>query len=483
MGQDTGMESKGKSVFAISEQELSKLDADRRSLDLAVVHLTFEGIQIFGGGVCTVTRGHLEALGNLRDKLRPRGVFLTPYFLEIAYAPDHPRRDPRYEEYARRKVADMGGEIAYLTNYSVGDEPFTKWGVKDLGPVENWKHACASGAALALNYARRHQAAVIYCHDCVYALAALYAALEADAYGADIRAIYVVHSTALTHELPLPNPDRLMAESVAMHWPKVSPRVRIGYISEFIRGHLVADYGVRLEHTVPTGNGLNPDDPHFRLRSEEEIVAKLRNYGIPLDKPLMVAWGRAVAYKRFDVVMKAAAQLQGAVHAVVIVSPRSEELLQLKDQLGLDMSLIFAFDAELVACLLQWKNTVAVPILAYLEPCGLTPMEARMQARRQGPLVITSDTGGLPEQIAHGVDGFITRQDDAAHVADTVRTIMGMSVGEKEKIRKAGFERILRQYTWRSQILTTLAALCPHVRLVAEEVRNECVREELQALQ
>ncbi|MCR4437616.1 MAG: glycosyltransferase family 4 protein [bacterium] len=471
------------SVFTISEGELRKLRQDDRQLDLAVVHLTFEGIQIFGGGVCTVTRGHLEALGRLQDKLRRRAIRVTPYFLEIAYAPDHPRRDRRYEEYARQKAAAMGGEVAYLTNYSVGDEPFTKWGVKDLGPVENWKHACASGAALALNFARRHQAAVLYCHDCVYALASLYAALEAEAYGTDIRAVYVVHSTALTHELPLPNPDRLMAEAVAMHWPKVSPRVRIGYISEFIRGHLISDYGVRPEHTVPTGNGLNPDDPHFRLRSEQEIVAKLREHHIPLDKPLMVTWGRAVLYKRFDVVMKVAAELRDAVHAVVVVSPRSQELLQLKEDLHLDMSLIFAFDAELIACLLQWKNTVAVPILAYLEPCGLTPMEARMQARRQGPLVITSDTGGLPEQIEHGVDGFITRQDDVAHVAETVRRIMAMTDAERERVRRAGLERILRQYTWRSQILTTLAALSPHVRLVAEEVRNECVTEELRALQ
>ncbi|MBC7186018.1 MAG: glycosyltransferase family 4 protein [Calditrichaeota bacterium] len=471
------------SVFTISEEELRRLGKDDRQLDLAVIHLTFEGIQIFGGGVCTVTRGHLEALGRLQDTLRRRGIRITPYFLEIAYAPDHPRRDRRYEEYARQKVAAMGGEVAYLTNYSVGDEPFTKWGVKDLGPVENWKHACASGTALALNFARRHQAAVLYCHDCVYALASLYAALEADAYGADIRAVYVVHSTALTHELPLPNPDRLMAEAVAMHWPKVSPRVRIGYISEFIRGHLISDYGVRPEHTVPTGNGLNPDDSHFRLRSEEEIVAKLREHHIPLDKPLMVAWGRAVAYKRFDVVMKVAAELRDAVHAVVVVSPRSQELLQLKEDLHLDMSLIFAFDAELIACLLQWKNTVAVPILAYLEPCGLTPMETRMQARRQGPLVITSDTGGLPEQIEHGVDGFVTRQDDVAHVAETVRRIMAMTDAERARMRRAGLERILRQYTWRSQILTTLAALSPDVRLVADEVRNECVAEELRALQ
>ena len=465
------------SLFDLTIEDLKKLSTEQQKLDLAVIHITFEGIQLYGGGVCTVTRGHLQALSTLKEHFRKNGIQITPYFAEIAYADDHPRRDKKFEEYAIKQIRQLGGDVAYLTNYSWGEEPFTTWGVADLGPVDKWKAACASAATVALNFAKKHQAAVIYCHDCVFALAALYSALQAEAFGADIRAVYVVHSTALTHELPLPNPDRLMAECAAIHWAKITPQVKIGYISEFIRGHLINDYGARLEDTIPTGNGLNPTDSHFRLRSEVEIIKKLNEYNIPLDKPLLFSWGRAVSYKRFDVVLKAAHQLKDSLYSVVMVAPHSDELLQLKKTLNLDMSLIFNFDAELTACMLQWKNTVVTLVLAYLEPCGLTPMEIRMHAREKGPILITSNTGGLPEQVTDGVDGFLSEQDNVENVVSVIKKILTLPETELQKIRECGLKKILDNYTWTSQIITTLAAVSPHIKLAAESVRQEVVGE------
>ena len=470
------------SLFEMEPENILKLPAKDRALDLAIIHITFEGIQILGGGVCTVTRGHLEALKSLQRRLKDFNVKITPYFAEIGYEEDHPRRDKKYEAYAVESVKKMGGDVAYLANYSWGEQPHTAWGEEDLGPVDKWKAACASAATVALNYARQHQAAVIYCHDCVFALAALYASLQANAFGADIRAIYVAHSTALTHELPLPNPDRLMAECVTIQWGKINPVVKIGYISEFIRGHLVQDYSARLSDTVPTGNGLNPADRYFRLRTREEIIQKLKQYHIPLDKKLLFSWGRAVAYKRFDMVIKVGSELRDELHTVVVVAPASEDLKKLQQELNLNMSLIFTFDAELAACLLQWENTIVTPILAYLEPCGLTPMEIRMHARKSGPILVTSDTGGLPEQVEDGLDGFITKQDDVGDVVSTIRKILGFSEQERQNIRANGQKKILGQYTWTSQILKTLASVSPHISLVKDGVLKEIVKEDSEAL-
>ncbi|MCI0514982.1 glycosyltransferase family 4 protein [candidate division KSB1 bacterium] len=465
------------SIFEIKPGEITISPTTPVNLDLAVIHITFEGIQIFGGGVCTVIRGHLNAMSILQRHFPKYGIKLTPYFAEIGYADNHPRRDQEYERQAVAQIRALGGDMAYLANYSWGEQPFTAWGEHDLGPVDKWKAACASAATVALNFAKKHQSAVIYCHDCVFALTALYSALQAEAFGADIRAIYVVHSTALTHELPLPNPDRLMAECATIHWGKISPKVKIGYISQFIRSHLVQDYGARLEDTVSTGNGLNPTDPHFRLRTENEIISKLKQYQIPLDKQLLFSWGRPVSYKRFDLVLRVAAELRSELHAVVMVSPHSDELVELKKSLNLDLSLIPAFDAELVACVLQWKNTVVTPVLAHLEPCGLTPMEIRMHARRQGPLLVTSDTGGLPEQVTDEQDGFITRQDDVADIVTHIKAILAMKTSARQQIREQGLQKILRQYTWSSQILNTLATLSPGIRAIQENMKNDIVTE------
>ncbi len=445
-------------------------------LDLALVHLTFEGIQTFGGGVATVTRGHLSALPSIQEELQKHSIRITPYFAEIAYAPNHERRDPGYLERAVSTIQQMGGRLELLINRTQGYVPSAPWGVSDLGTIENWTAASASGAAVALNLGRAHQRSVVYCHDSLFALAPVYLTLQAPAFGVDVVAIYVVHSTALLHEMPLPNPDRLMVECLGMQWPKIYPNERLGFISRFMARHIVQQYGATEQSLIPTGNGINPDDPWFRLRPEDEIVRKLRQYNVPLDKPLVFSWGRPVEYKRYDVVVDAAARLKEQVHPVIMLGgdyPRLEELAR---NLGVDVTLINAFDPEFVAAMLQWKNTEAAASLAYNEPGGLTPMEVRMLARDRGPLMIVSNTGGLAEQVTDGQDGFVTKQDDPVDVARVLELILAMDKAKKDRIRRNGLQTVLDRYTWSSQILTTLAAAVPEVGMVADEVKSTLVQ-------
>lgn len=450
--------------------------------DLAIVHLTFEGIQTYGGGVATVTRGHLHALPRVQRALAAEGIAVTPYFGEIAYRKDHPRRDIPFEREAVRLVREMGGDIGYLVNETPGLVPVAPWGVADLGTFENWEIASAAGAAVALNWARRHAEALIYCHDIVFAQAGLYATLQADAFASNAVALYVVHSTALTHELPLPNPERLMCESAAIHWSKVVPTSRIGYISQFIAEHLRRDYGANPKSLVPAGNGINPQDEHFRQRDGLSIAEKLRANDIPVDRPLVFSWGRPVSYKRYDIALRAIAQLQGAVHPVVMLSEESQPLRELANQLGIEVTMLAAFDPELVASMLQWPNTVAALSLAYNEPFGLTPVEVRALARERGALMIVSDTGGLVEQVRDGVDGFVSKQDDPADVARTIRTVLALTPAQATAIRRAGLDRVLSAYTWSSQILTTLAAIYPQWRAPLHRAHDLLAHEDASAL-
>lgn len=453
-----------------------------KDVDIAIIHLTFEGLQTFGGGVATVTRGHLRALPRVREALAEQRVSVTPYFAEIAYRQDHPRRDPAFEQQAVRLIESMGGRAHFLVNETIGLVPQAVWGVGDIGTLENWKVASAHGAGAALNFARQHAEAVIYCHDIVFALAALYATLQQAAFASPAVAIYVVHSTALTHELPLPNPERLMAESAAIHWSKVAATCKLGYISEFIAEHLRRDYGAQSGTMVPTGNGINTQDEYFRQRTQRDVAAKLEHYGVPLDKPLAFSWGRPVAYKRYDIALKAVANLGNRIHPVIMLSEDSPSLRELVKDLGMDATLVAAFDPELVASMLQWPNTVAALSLAYNEPFGLTPIEVRMLARRQGPLMVVSNTGGLAEQVRDRLDGFITKQDDPNDVAKVLEHILNQTGFERERIRKAGLDTVLANYTWSSQILKTLAAVYPRWQDRFAAARDRLSLEDLAAL-
>ncbi len=466
-----------KSLFEISKNELEKHLSKNKKIDIAIIHLTFEGIQTYGGGVCSVIRGHIEALKVLKNKLKVYGIEITPYFCEIAYAGDHERRDIAYEKYAKSIIEEMGGEIIYLTNFSRGYLPKASWGVGDLGGIENWKTAGASGASAALNITKKHQAGVIYCHDSLYSFAPIYIALQSDAYDADALSILVLHSTALTHELPLPNPERLMAESAAIHWAKISPKVKLGYISKFIRNHIIKDYGASIKNMVPVGNGINPQNEIFRQRSPEEIKIKLKEYNIPVDRELFVTWGRAVEYKRYDVNLKAAARLKNEIHPVVVITPKYPELETLAKKLGINVSFVYKFDPELIASLCQWEKSVAVGILSKFEPCGLIPMEMRMYSRNTGALLIVSDTGGLFEQVNDGVDGFVSKQDDDKDVAKVIKRILNLPDEEKTKIRKNGFVKVLKYYTWTSQILITLSSVFSSLRNIFNRVKKEIIND------
>lgn len=171
-------------------------------VDLAVVHLTFEGFQIFGGGVCAVTRGHMAALGRLRAAFADQGVTLTPYAAEIAYSAEHPRWVPGGLQRGRKQLKEMGGELHLLPNYSDGDEPRAPWGVPELGGMENWKALSGAAAGLLFNLAQRHDSVLAYCHDVPFALTSVYAGAQSAVADLDIRTLFVSHASALTHEMP-----------------------------------------------------------------------------------------------------------------------------------------------------------------------------------------------------------------------------------------------------------------------------------------
>ena len=121
--------------------------------------------------MATVTRDHISTLPCLKEELGREGISLSPYFCEIAYAKNHERRDPAYQRHAEETIAAMGGRVGYLLNVHARGAAQGPWGVGDLGAMDNWKAASASGAGVALNLARGHDAAVVYCHDSLYALA------------------------------------------------------------------------------------------------------------------------------------------------------------------------------------------------------------------------------------------------------------------------------------------------------------------------
>jgi glycosyltransferase involved in cell wall biosynthesis len=268
-----------------------------------------------------------------------------------------------------------------------------------------------------------------------------------------------------------------------MHWAKVSGTVRIGCVSDFMTAHLEKDYGVRPEHVVPAGNGVNPLSPTFRLREPTSMAELLRARGVPLDRPLLTSWGRPVPYKRFDLVLKAASLLGHRIHPVLVLAEESPQIEAMDQELGTSATVVCSFDPELVATLAQWPRTVAVAAVAENEPCGLIPMEVRMQARAGGAVMVVADSGGLGEQVHDWRDGVKLPELSPEALGSAVQALSEASDSTKEKLRENGFTRVLERYTWSSQILRTLGALLPGMRETLTSLAAEIAVEDREALE
>ncbi|MFV1950491.1 MAG: glycosyltransferase family 4 protein [Nitrospinota bacterium] len=461
-----------KSIFNIGIEE-AKDSLKERSLDIAIIHLVLEGINSGGGGNATMIRSHIDAYPAIKDALARHNINITLYVAEIPIAKDHPSREPQDKANERiQKIKEMGGEFAYLADYTFGRPlgAVSQWSPQ-LGLVECWKYASASGSTAAINWVKNHDAGILFANDCMYAMSTIYASMAAMSLGLDLICCWTVHTTAFLHESPIPNPERLMVESAAIHWAKVYPNVRLGSISSFMEQHLIKEYGARKETIIPTGNGVELDIDLYKQRDQSYIKKQLKDHNIPTDRSLAFSWGRGVPYKRLDMLLKACKEIEGRVHPVIMTYPMDATLLQLKKELSIDASLIESFDQELMACLLQWERTEISAILSFGEPCGITPMEIRALAGNTGPILVVSDTGGLPEQVEDGIDGFITRQDNPEDIARKFLKILELPFEKKVLIRKKGYQTILNRYTCKGQIINTLSALIPYIRVIEEEIK------------
>ncbi len=462
-------------------------------LDLAAVHLTIEGIVANGGGVCTVTRGHIASLPRVKTALEHKGINLTPYFVETDFGPTFGNYDPEFRDAAKKKIEDMGGEYMTVLNSSPNGHPISaNWpgGEDFFGTPEQIKLQSAGGASVARNIAKKHQRTVVWCHDTFYIYSPIYGTIQNN--DESVQWVRVVHSTTLKHDQEPVDPDKIGAEYASFYWAKQFPNVKIGTISAFVSDHLIADYAADPATIIPTGNGVDPLDLKYRIRTQEECETKVEEYNqklraegkeryvIPKDKKILLQFGRPVPYKRMEATFDVAKELGDDYQAVVVSLGPAPYLEEAADAVGKNCTVISAFDFDLCACLSQLDRCVAIPILAKGEPFGLIPAEIRLLIRKSGGLLIVpEDGGGLREQVKPDVDGFVAEEATGPSVAKVVRRIESMSEREKNAVRSAGVSMVFEGgYTWAGRILETLSAVVPEVEEVSKEVLAEISAEE-----
>ncbi len=430
--------------------------------NIALVQLAYDGITTYHCGVGAVIRNSLVAIELINKELRG-DVNIKSYLL----TPDYSGSSPNYSHNLLMANTDFcqstGGGVRLL--------PLSDRDGIQFGNIHQWTELCHGGKRACLDIANNNLVTLIIAHDTAFAQLPLSLSRTVNQASSLLRLLWVPHCTTLIYDGEGAHPLRFQWESEAFGSAN-GGGYKIGYLGQFMRQHFQEKFGVEEAYLAPYEGGINPErlSPHL---CREEIIAKLKQRGIPTDKGLVFTIGRGNPIKGHDLVLDLfhhLSQIVPGLHLVVL-APKTEEapryvgeLETKKRRLNLDATMIYEFDPELPAYLYQWENTVLVPLLSRMDSHPLTVMEARANSTHS--IVLASNRGGLPEQIDEGIDGFICDIDSIDSMIQKALQIVNMDGRRRTEIIENGKKKIRERYDFKKNLLSTLQHIFPELTTV-----------------
>jgi glycosyltransferase involved in cell wall biosynthesis len=194
-----------------------------------------------------------------------------------------------------------------------------------------------------------------------------------------------------------------------------------------------------------------------------------RRDGAGTEAGLVVAVGRLVPKKGFDVLLDATARLRDepALEHVVIVGdgPLREDLVARRAALGLDdrVDLVGALEPDAVRATMQRAAVLAVPcVVAESGDRDSMPLVAKEALALEVP-VVASDEVGLPEVVRDGWGRLVAPGDPAA-LADALGDVLRLPADQREAMGAAGRQFVLEHFDARRETARLLDLIRAVVR-------------------
>ena len=160
-------------------------------------------------------------------------------------------------------------------------------------------------------------------------------------------------------------------------------------------------------------------------------------------RPLVVACGRLVPYKGFDVLIDAARGLEADVVIIGTGPSRQTLAARIADRGVQDqVRLVGAVSDSELKCWLHAADVFALPSRTAAETFGLVQIEAMACAR---PVVNTALPTSVPLVARHGREGLTVRPNDAASLHQALKTLIG-DPGYARELGARGLARVRQDY-------------------------------------
>jgi glycogen(starch) synthase len=193
--------------------------------------------------------------------------------------------------------------------------------------------------------------------------------------------------------------------------------------------------------------GLSPRSGSVIYNGVDRVLADPTPLDIPFQR-FVVAYGRIVDKKGFDLLIRAFARIAGTHPDIGLViggsGPALDSLKDLAAELKVAERVAFPgrLDRGQVASVLQQAEAFVLP--SRVEPFGIVVLEA-MAAHVP---VLISSRGGAPEIVRHGREGLVADPFDTGAFADQLGTLVASSE-LRESLAAAAAVRVA-EFTWQA---------------------------------
>ena len=419
----------------------------------AIFYLTYNGIYNFTNGIGTQTQLLLRGLERLQPALARQ---YGPIHLHVVC----PRPDDATWGYDRQflhtqqqRLEALGGRLHFI--------PYKSRPEDDLWEVAKWHTLCAEAAKLLLQQCTEYDNCLVIPIDQPWLQTPLYMARLAPDIFQRVQALLVLYSTAFIRNAAAPDAAEMVWERDGLALACSAAHVTIADLCPSFTAHLQDFYHLQGAQFAPYTSSILVDDAEFALLPEQQVRAILQHYGVPCDRDLVVAFGRATPLKGFETLIAALSAVRERCHFVLISVPYiNDDYPNTYDYLlavhRISATHVKTFTRELPKALCQWPRTRMVVVPSRQETFSNIPLEVALWARRQGPVVVASHVGGFVDQIEAGVTGFFIDPTSSEAIGQMVQHVLNLPEQQRASIRRQAYEKVRRLYDFAQNFPATL---------------------------
>ncbi|GAA4639922.1 hypothetical protein GCM10023196_103400 [Actinoallomurus vinaceus] len=418
----------------------------------SVLYITYNGICNNTNGIGRQTKTLLSLLQNRYESILEH---VGPVTFNFAFpAPTH--RTLAYSQadldWARDIIERRGGRLYRLPH----DEDSSLWS------PEAWRQLSESAARLCVKLTAQYDQTLAIAVDTPFAGVGREVHLLREGSRIDgLDIMQVLYSTDRIRGTR-PTPGRLEWERDCIDYVNRGDHARLADIGSFMTRHLREEYRADPARFMPFRSSLDLMSDDLRPMKREDALEIARRWEVPLDRPIVLSFGRADPIKGVDLLIRSLAELREDVHLVVILVPYSysQPLLegyrrQISD-LRIRATFVPQFTRELPKALSSLDETRVVVCSARGEPLSNVPFEVAMWAQHGGPVVVAPAHDGFVEQIADGRTGFLYEPEAENALTEAIRRSLNLSKTRIAEIREAAAEHVRRDRDILPNLITSL---------------------------